>query len=62
MTRNDANEITSTQSGGIVDAAVIAPFVGKVEPGGEVTFATVLATVGFSLLVLFATTAWWMLH
>jgi len=46
----------------LVHKSVIAPFVGHVEPGGEVPLATVLATVVFSLLVVFGTTAWWMLH
>jgi hypothetical protein len=62
MTRSDVNGNKVTMRSDIVDPAVIAQFVGKVEPGGEVTFATVLLTVGFSLLVVFATTAWWMLH
>ncbi len=62
MTSSDAVGIKAKKRSDIVDPAVIAQFVGKVEPGGEVTFATVLATVGFSLLVVFATTAWWMLH
>lgn len=62
MTGFDVNDTTSKGSSGIVDASVIAQFVGKVEPGGEVSFATVIASVGFSLLVVFATTAWWMLH
>jgi hypothetical protein len=62
MTRFDANENKVTRRSDIVDPAIIAQFVGKVEPGGEVTFKTVLATVGLSLLVVFATTAWWMLH
>ncbi len=52
----------ATRRSDLVDPAVIVQFVGKVEPGGEITFATVLATVGFSLLVVFGTTAWWMLH
>jgi hypothetical protein len=52
----------STRRKDLVDQAVIAQFVGKVEPGGEVTLATVLGTVAFSLLVVFGTTAWWMLH
>ena len=46
----------------LVDPSVIAQFVGIVEPGGEVSLSVVLGTVVFSLLVLFASTAWWMLH
>ncbi len=46
----------------LVDPSVIAQFVGIVEPGGEVSLSVVLGTVVFSLLVVFATTAWWMLH
>jgi hypothetical protein len=62
MTKFDATENKRTRRSDIVDPAIIAQFVGKVEPGGEVTFATVIATVGFSLLIVFGTTAWWMLH
>ena len=62
MTRHEVDGNKATRRSDIVDPAVIAQFVGKVEPGGEVTFATVLVTVGFSLLVIFASTAWWMLH
>ena len=49
-------------SKGLVDPAVIAQFVDLVEPGGEVSLSVVLSTVAFSLLVVFGTTAWWMLH
>jgi hypothetical protein len=62
MTKFSADRDRATRRSDIVDPTVIAQFVGNVEPGGEVTFATVLATVGFSLLVVFGTTAWWMLH
>jgi hypothetical protein len=53
-----------TQSGrsDLVDQSVIAQFVGKVEPGGEVSLSVVIGTVVFSLLVVFGSTAWWMLH
>jgi hypothetical protein len=62
MTKFSADRNRATRQNDIVDPTVIAQFVGKVEPGGEVTFATVLATVGFSLLVVLGTTTWWMLH
>jgi hypothetical protein len=62
MSQSGASEMKSTRRKDLVDQAVIAQFVGKVEPGGEVTLATVLGTVAFSLLVVFGTTAWWMLH
>jgi len=45
----------------IVPAEVIQTFVGKVEPGDHVSLSVVLGSVAFSLLVIFATTAWWML-
>ena len=62
MSQSGASEMKSARRKDLVDQAVIAQFVGKVEPGGEVTLATVLGTVAFSLLVVFGTTAWWMLH
>jgi hypothetical protein len=46
----------------IVPAEVIQSFVGKVEPGDHVSLAMVIGTVVFSLLVIFGTTAWWMLR
>lgn len=62
MSQSGTNEVISTGRSDLVDQAVILQFVGKVEPGGEVKLATVLGTVAFSLLVVFGTTAWWMLH
>jgi len=62
MSQSGANEVISTGRSDLVDQAVILQFVGKVEPGGEVKLATVLGTVAVSLLVVFGTTAWWMLH
>jgi hypothetical protein len=62
MSQSGTNEVISTGRSDLVDQAVIVQFMGKVEPGGEVTLATVLGTVAFSLLVVFGTTAWWMLH
>ena len=62
MSQSGANEVISTGRSDLVDQAVILQFVGKVEPGGEVKLETVLGTVAFSLLVVFGTTAWWMLH
>ncbi|MGH9298930.1 MAG: hypothetical protein ACRDZT_03340 [Acidimicrobiales bacterium] len=46
----------------LVPAEVIAAFVGKVEPGDSVSLAVVLGSVLVSLLVIFGSTAWWMLH
>ena len=46
----------------IVPEEVIRQFVGKVEPGDHVSLGVVIASVAFSLLVIFGTTAWWMLH
>jgi len=62
MSQNDAGEGNSTGREDLVHQVVIAQFVGKVEPGGEVNLATVLGTFAFSLLVVFGTTTWWMLH
>jgi hypothetical protein len=62
MTKFSADRDRASRQSDIVDPTVIAQFVEKVEPGSEVTFATVLATVGFSLLVVLGTTTWWMLH
>lgn len=45
----------------IVPAEVIETFVGNVEPGDHVSLAVVLGSVAFCLVVIFATTAWWML-
>jgi hypothetical protein len=42
-----------------VDEKTIGEFVGKVEPGDEVSLAVVLWSVGLSLVLLVATTIWW---
>lgn len=62
VTQGGVGQNQSKGRSDLVDASVIAPFVGKVEPGGEVRLATVLGTIVFSLLVVFGTTTWWMLH
>ena len=51
----------ATSRSDIVPAEVIQAFVGNVEPGDSVSLAVVLWSVAFSLVVIFATTAWWML-
>ena len=62
MSQSGSNQGTAAGRRDLVDQAVIAQFVGKVEPGGEVSLAAVLGSVAFSLLVVFVTTAWWMFH
>lgn len=52
--------VTSSRSD-IVPAEIIQSFVAQVEPGDHVSLALVLGSVAFCLLVIFATTAWWML-
>jgi hypothetical protein len=51
----------SKQRSDIVPPEVIQTFVGNVEPGDHVSLAVVIGSVVFSLLVIFGTTAWWML-
>jgi hypothetical protein len=62
MSQDGSSEVDSARRRDLVHQDVIKEFVGKVEPGGEVSLATALGTVGFSLVVVFGTTAWWMLH
>ena len=62
MSQSGASEVESTGKKDLVDQDVIRQFVGKVEPGGDVSLDTALGTVAFSLVVVFGTTAWWMLH
>lgn len=42
-----------------VDERTIGEFVGKVEPGDEVSLAVVLWSVGLSLALWAGTTIWW---
>jgi hypothetical protein len=57
----DHTPVQATTRSDIVPAEVIQTFVGNVEPGDDVSLAVVLWSVAFSLVVIFATTAWWML-
>jgi hypothetical protein len=62
MTKFSTDGERAVRRSDIVEPAAIAAFVGRVQPGSEITFPRVLATVGFNLTVVFGTTAWWMLH
>lgn len=53
--------VVSSSRSDIVPAEIIQSFVAKVEPGDHVSLTLVLGSFAFCLLVIFATTAWWML-
>lgn len=55
-------ERTNSGRGDLVEETVIRQFVGKVEPGGEVSTAVVVWSVLLSIALVLAASLWWSVH